>query len=68
LPAGRWRFPAAAGRWASSIGGIEIILNLEADRTEHMIGHRIMNRAHAFLEFRVLFVGDYQRDDRARPA
>ena len=23
------------------IGGIEIILNLEADRTEHMIGHRI---------------------------
>ena len=30
------------------IGGIEIILNLEADRTEHMIGHRIMNRSHAF--------------------
>jgi MFS family permease len=30
------------------IGGIEIILNLEADRTEHLIGHRIMNRAHAF--------------------
>ena len=33
------------------IGGIEIILNLEADRTEHMIGHRIMNRAHAFWSF-----------------
>jgi len=33
------------------IGGIEIILNLEADRTEHMMGHRIMNRAHAFWSF-----------------
>ena len=33
------------------IGGIEIILNLEADRTEHVIGHRIMNRAHAFWSF-----------------
>jgi len=33
------------------IGGIEIILNLEADRTEHRIGHRIMNRAHAFWSF-----------------
>jgi hypothetical protein len=33
------------------IGGIEIVLNLEADRTEHMIGHRIMNRAHAFWSF-----------------
>ena len=31
-----------------AIGGIEIILNLEADRTEHQIGRRIMNRAHAF--------------------
>jgi MFS family permease len=34
-----------------AIGGIEIILNLEADRTEHLIGHRIMNRAHAFWSF-----------------
>jgi MFS family permease len=33
------------------IGCIEIILNLEADRTEHQIGHRIMNRAHAFWSF-----------------
>jgi MFS family permease len=33
------------------IGGIEIILNLEADRTEHMIGKRLMNRAHAFWSF-----------------
>ena len=31
-----------------AIGGIEIILNLEADRTEQVIGRRIMNRAHAF--------------------
>ena len=30
------------------IGGIETILNLEADRTEHLVGRRIMNRAHAF--------------------
>jgi MFS family permease len=34
-----------------AIGGIEIILNLEADRTEHLIGRRIMNRAHAFWSF-----------------
>ena len=33
------------------IGGIEIILNLEADRTEHMVAYRIMNRAHAFWSF-----------------
>lgn len=33
------------------IGGIEIILNLEADRVEHALGHRIMNRAHAFWSF-----------------
>ncbi|RYE08356.1 MAG: MFS transporter [Hyphomicrobiales bacterium] len=33
------------------IGGIEIILNLEADRTEHLVGRRLMNRAHAFWSF-----------------
>lgn len=33
------------------LGCIEIILNLEADRTEHLIGRRIMNRAHAFWSF-----------------
>ncbi len=33
------------------IGCIEIILNLEADRTEHLIGRRIMNRAHSFWSF-----------------
>jgi MFS family permease len=33
------------------IGAIETILNLEADRTEHMVGRRIMNRAHAFWSF-----------------
>ncbi len=31
-----------------TVGSIEIILNLEADRTEHLLGYRIMNRAHAF--------------------
>jgi len=30
------------------IGGLEIIINLEADRTEHALGRRIMNRSHAF--------------------
>lgn len=30
------------------IGGIEVIINLEADRTEHLIGRRIMNRSHGF--------------------
>jgi MFS family permease len=40
-----------------AIGGIEIILNLEADRTEHMIGYRIMNRAHAFWSFGFFLAG-----------
>lgn len=30
------------------IGCIEIVLNVEADRTEFLIGRRIMNRAHSF--------------------
>ena len=34
-----------------AIGAIEIIVNLEADRTEHMLGKRIMNRSHAFWSF-----------------
>ena len=33
------------------IGGIEIILNLEADRVSHQIGRGVMNRAHAFWSF-----------------
>jgi hypothetical protein len=31
-----------------TIGCIEIIINLEADRTEHLLGRRLMNRCHAF--------------------
>jgi len=31
-----------------TIGCIEIIINLEADRVEHALGRRIMNRAHGF--------------------
>jgi MFS family permease len=34
-----------------TIGAIEIIINLEADRVEHQLGYRIMNRAHAFWSF-----------------
>ena len=33
------------------IGCVEIILNVEADRTEALIGRRIMNRAHSFWSF-----------------
>lgn len=39
------------------IGGVEIILNLEADRTEHLVGRRIMNRAHAFWSFGMFGAG-----------
>jgi MFS family permease len=31
-----------------TIGCIEIMLNLEADRVEHQVGYRIMNRSHGF--------------------
>ncbi len=40
-----------------TLGCIEIILNLEADRTEHLIGRRIMNRAHAFWSFGFFVAG-----------
>jgi len=33
------------------IGGMEIVVNLEADRAEYRIKRRIMNRAHAFWSF-----------------
>jgi MFS family permease len=33
------------------MGCIEIVLNTEADRVEHLIGKRIMNRAHSFWSF-----------------
>lgn len=32
----------------ATVGCIEIMLNAEADRTENLIGRRIMNRSHAF--------------------
>jgi MFS family permease len=32
----------------ATIGVIEMIVNTEADRVEHQLGYRIMNRAHAF--------------------
>lgn len=31
-----------------AVGAVEIVINVEADRTEHLIGRRVMNRAHAF--------------------
>lgn len=39
------------------IGGIEIIINVEADRTEALIGRRVMNRAHAFWSFGMFAAG-----------
>lgn len=30
------------------IGAVEVIVNLEADRVEHLTGQRLMNRAHGF--------------------
>ncbi|MCF6305692.1 MAG: MFS transporter [Rhodobacteraceae bacterium] len=33
------------------VGGMEIVVNLEADRAEHHLKQRIMNRAHAFWSF-----------------
>jgi len=33
------------------IGCIEIVLNTEADRVEHLVKRRIMNRAHSFWSF-----------------
>jgi MFS family permease len=33
------------------IGGLELVVNLEADRVEHQGGRRIMNRSHAFWSF-----------------
>lgn len=34
-----------------SIGALEIVVNLEADRVEYQMGRRIMNRSHAFWSF-----------------
>ncbi len=33
------------------IGAIEVVVNVEADRTEHLLGRRVMNRCHAFWSF-----------------
>jgi MFS family permease len=41
------------------IGCIEIILNLEADRVEHAIGRRIMNRSHAFWSIGFFVAGSF---------
>ncbi len=39
------------------IGCFEIILNVEADRTEHQVAYRIMNRAHAFWSIGFFLAG-----------
>lgn len=40
-----------------AIGALEIVINLEADRTEHLIGRRVMNRSHAFWSFGFFVAG-----------
>lgn len=40
-----------------AIGTLEVIVNLEADRVEHQLGRRIMNRAHAFWSFGFFVAG-----------
>ena len=42
-----------------TIGCLEIILNLEADRVEHAVGRRIMNRAHAFWSIGFFGAGSF---------
>ena len=41
------------------IGCVEIIVNTEADRTEHLLGYRIMNRSHAFWSIGFFAAGLY---------
>ena len=42
-----------------AIGCIETVLNLEADRTEHLLGYRIMNRCHAFWSIGFFVAGGF---------
>ncbi|MBL4806896.1 MAG: MFS transporter [Rhodobacteraceae bacterium] len=48
------------GFWAVGglgIGMVEIVVNLEADRVEHRLGRRIMNRSHAFWSIGFFIAG-----------
>ena len=40
-----------------AIGAVEQVVNIEADRVEHQMGKRIMNRAHAFWSFGLFSAG-----------
>lgn len=51
MTTGPWGLFAALFFAGLQIGAVEILINLEADRVEHQIGRRIMNRAHAFWSF-----------------
>ena len=46
-----WRCSSSCRPLASALGRSRSSSILEADRTEHQIGHRIMNRAHGFWSF-----------------
>lgn len=41
------------------LGCLETIINLEADRVEHQLGRRIMNRSHAFWSFGFFAAGAF---------
>lgn len=41
------------------LGCLETIVNLEADRVEHQLGRRIMNRSHAFWSFGFFAAGAF---------
>lgn len=45
---GPWQLFAILFPAGVLIGAVEIVVNLEADRTEFALGRRLMNRAHAF--------------------
>ncbi|NRA20279.1 MAG: MFS transporter [Oceanospirillaceae bacterium] len=43
-----WQFFLCLVGSGLTIGALEVVVNLEADRTEFKLGRRIMNRSHAF--------------------
>ena len=53
-----------------AIGAVEIVVNVEADRTELLLGRRIMSRAHAFWSFGFFtagFIGSVAAQARISP-
>jgi MFS family permease len=51
LAVGQWSLFAVLVCAGLLIGIIEVVVNVEADRVEHLYGRRIMSRSHAFWSF-----------------